>query len=424
MTDLPPGFVLEQISGGAPALPSGFVPASQQPPGSPSGGGGLSNIRLSQFAKGLYNAAISGLTLPGDVYSGKVDPSSDEAIRRSVDLAGFATPVNPMVRAGDRALPGVAKAIRSEKPIPTAEQLREAATANYAAARESGVEIASDSVRKVASAMQQRLEQEGIFDTDAPRTFANLRRLQDAPPESFARVEQLESARKAFGHAAGDFKNPTEQLAASQTIRGMDDYLSSIDPADVLAGSPTAASEAFTRARGNYAAASRSDSITGALERADLNAAVANSGQNVDNAIRQRMRDILVKPKDSRGFSPEELAAVEQVARGSAATNISRGAGNLLGGGGGLGGIASGVVGAATTSAAGLSPFLGAVAPVIGYGAKKVANALTKRAANRADEMVRMRSPLYEEGAPIASVVSPEARALVMRALIESQNRK
>lgn len=53
---------------------------------------------LSNILKGVYNAAVSGATLPRDVYEGKVDPLSDEAIRRSVDLAGLASPITPASR--------------------------------------------------------------------------------------------------------------------------------------------------------------------------------------------------------------------------------------------------------------------------------------------------------------------------------------
>lgn len=39
----------------------------------------------------MGQAALSAFTLPGDVYAGRVNPNSDEAIRRSADLAGFVT---------------------------------------------------------------------------------------------------------------------------------------------------------------------------------------------------------------------------------------------------------------------------------------------------------------------------------------------
>jgi hypothetical protein len=49
---------------------------------------GLEDTWPAKLAKSIYNA----VTLPGDVYAGKVDPSSDEAIGRSFDLAGVVSP--------------------------------------------------------------------------------------------------------------------------------------------------------------------------------------------------------------------------------------------------------------------------------------------------------------------------------------------
>jgi hypothetical protein len=37
--------------------------------------------------QGAAPMAVSGATLPRDVYAGRVDPNSDEAIRRATDLA-------------------------------------------------------------------------------------------------------------------------------------------------------------------------------------------------------------------------------------------------------------------------------------------------------------------------------------------------
>lgn len=51
---------------------------------------------------------VSGLTLPGDVYSGEVDPRSDETIRRAADFAGLA-PVGGLVAGGRGAVAGANK---------------------------------------------------------------------------------------------------------------------------------------------------------------------------------------------------------------------------------------------------------------------------------------------------------------------------
>lgn len=76
---------------------------------------------LIGFAGKAYHGLLRGLTLPGDVASGKtsmVDPATghtpEDVIGRSADLAVVASPMNPAVRIGDRAFPGVARNIASK----------------------------------------------------------------------------------------------------------------------------------------------------------------------------------------------------------------------------------------------------------------------------------------------------------------------
>lgn len=93
-TGLPPGFVLEEAP--APAQPKtpwkgGVLPISEGPDGKPRFD---SNAGLFGMAKDIVKSAVGGATLPGDVYAGKVDPMSDEAIGRSFDLAQFASPLS------------------------------------------------------------------------------------------------------------------------------------------------------------------------------------------------------------------------------------------------------------------------------------------------------------------------------------------
>lgn len=94
---LPPGFILEgEATPSAPpnsngGLPAGFVleGAQASPAEQPKGGFGSRSI-LADIAKTIYGA----VTLPGDVYAGKVDPRSDEAIGRAAELAMVASPAS------------------------------------------------------------------------------------------------------------------------------------------------------------------------------------------------------------------------------------------------------------------------------------------------------------------------------------------
>src|SRR6185437_5462304 len=71
----------------------------------------------------LLKTVASAVTLPGDVYAGRVDPMSEEAIGRSADLASIATPMSVASRS---AVPVAAAAAR--RVAPTIDELKSAAT--------------------------------------------------------------------------------------------------------------------------------------------------------------------------------------------------------------------------------------------------------------------------------------------------------
>jgi hypothetical protein len=371
---------------------------------------------------GILGAAKRAVTLPGDVVSGKVDPL-DPAIRdRTLDLATIISPAAAPLRAGEFARMAGIKRSRVEPKAPTTQALEEAGAASMDRAGEMGVEYAAPAIKSMAEGIQTALESKGIIEKLSPKTFAIIGELRNPPPDSIGTVRGLVAARRALQEAAGDFQNPTEQKAASAAIEELDRFILGGAPEGSVVGPATAAGRALEEGRGNFAAAFRSDRLAGAEYRADLRSAAANSGANLDNAIRQRFADILLKPKDARGYSAEELAAIERVAKGSLGRNAARRTGNLLGGGGGLGQMFSSAVGAAGGSA--VDPVLGVVGalglPSIGHGSRMLANSLARHSVEGVDEMVRKRSPLYQKmqaEAPF-DVNSPETRAALVRALM------
>jgi hypothetical protein len=396
---------------------------------------------------GMVKRAISGIgsavALPGDVYTGKtsvIGPdghTNPEVISRSAELASLMTPINPAVRAGDRAIPGVAKTLVREEPkVPTTEQLAAAGKADITAARNSGLEVTADSLANWSRQAQQDLFEKGIHPVDAPATYAKLKELEGAPPGAFVTASNLQSLRESLGHTAQNF-NPNaakDQLAASRSIGGLDKLLPSIDEAGVVAGSPAATQKLFETGRGNYAAAMRSNDLTGVLdrantgilERAEARAQAANSGRNIDNTIRQKIASLLEKPKEVSGYSDAEIAALNDSMGGSKARNIARYIGNVAGGGGGVGQTAVGGLGAGIGATFGgpLGAVVGASIPITtGAGAKTIANILAKRSLGKVDELVRKRSPLYQErlaNSPLIASGLP-AREAIIRMLLQSQ---
>ena len=309
-----------------------------------------------------------------------------EQAKGMVDTAMMALAPRSANPAGMRALP---------KPVPTTEAIDTAAKAGFDNARNSGVRVPSSDVSRLATTVRSELQADGVRDYLAPKTYAVLKELETPPPAgAFADVGDLHGIRRALGQVASS-PDGTERMAATRALKKLDGMLTNVSPE-------------LKEAIGNYAAAKRSDTITAKLDRADLNAGSANSGQNLDNAIRQQIKTILNNPKARRGYNAEELAQMEKIVRGTSAGNLLRGAGNLMGGGGGLGAVISAGAGGFAAGPAGLA------APVAGYGIKKLGNALTSRQVGKLDNMVRSRSPLAQSfPTPTASQPSPLLAALM-----------
>lgn len=422
-----------------------------------------SNAGIVGMGKRVAQGIWSGVTAPGDAATGKLqvfDPETgmptDEAVGRANELAGVIAPVNPAVRAGDFAIPRArAVATRPEnarieittpggetfydpahayerslnvqqvKPtVPTQEELRAAAKQGYDAVRDSGVQYSSRAVALHAGDLRRALETEAILEGAAPKTYEILRSLENRPPDSVVPISYLDAARKGLKHAGRDFNNPTDQEAARIVREGLDGFISRADPSTVVAGPAAEAGGLLSEARGNVAARKRSEKLTTIEENGERRALVQNSGLNADNNIRQRVASIVEKPKERAGYNPEEVDALEGVARGNAVRNGTRWIGNYLGGGGGLGSfLTTAGTGVAGATASG-SPW-GAVAAgaplAAGITAKNLANRMTVNALRGTDEMIRMRSPLYQERLQMAGseAVSPAQRAALIRALTE-----
>jgi hypothetical protein len=432
-----------------------------QPVGSPAHRGfmdqllGINGPRFQlapeRLARGVIGGIMGAAQLPGQYVQEATQPRdsiSDSdvsvlSVPSAMNFAGLASPVNPAVRVGDQAIPGVAQAamVKEKVPLPTTEQLRNSGADYINRGKNSGFEVPGQSIGDWARQQQQTLYDKGVHPVRAGDTFTQLGEVANAPPDSIFTAANLQSLRESLGNTAQNF-NPNyakDQMAATQSIRGLDQWLPNVDPKGVLAGDPAATAALFQRGRGDYSAAMASNKLTGALdkaktgivERAEGRAQAANSGLNLDNTIRQKSEALLEKPKEVSGLSPAAMDALENVVQGGPVRNTARYVGNLFGGGGGLGQAVVTGIGTAGGLAAGGGPgaVIGAVTPTaIGVGSKMLANALAKRSLNKADEVIRAGSPLYQEMLAKAPTVPANlgkkaaiAKALLMQAMSGQQ---
>ena len=326
-------------------------------------------------------------------------------------VPGMVGKIGDIVRAtGDAINPvmGPAKAVgavgdeykRLTKSInaPSTEQLYEAADAAYNDPAIKNLAMKPSAFTQWKDKTIVDLNNEGFNDVLSPKSFGVLEKLSDVPAGGFVSGQTFQTLRRALGKAAGSI-DATESATAKAMISSLDDFLGNLPKGSTLRGDPGRVSSALTEARGNYAAAKRSDQIDDALDRANRQAGAANSGMNLDNATRQRVKDILNSAKKRRGFSDEEIAQMEAIVKGSPVENFSRRLGNMLGGGGGLGTTIVGSGGAAVgaSSAGPVGAAVGALSPVVGYGFKKLSAAMSQADVKKLQEVIRNRSPLGKQ---------------------------
>ena len=436
MAQLPPGFVLEGQPApqpAQPALPPGFVleqPRKWSGAILPLSGDDQGNWSFDSDA-GLVGVAKRIFTLPGDVATGQVDPMSDEGIGRAAEFAMGLSPLNPGIRAGDMAIPGVAKMLRRPNVVPPSERtLLKEGGAGLNAIRKMGVDYSANAVRNAVQGMTSELYEAGFREQTAPKTYSLLKEFDAAG--DIATAADLMAARQAFRKAASDvgpdFKPTADAAAAMRVIAGLDRFLEEPVAGSVIAGPAEGVSTALRRANANYAAGKRSEKLTDLRFNAERDAQAANSGHNIDNTIRRQLAALLKKPeKTLPGFKQSEIAGLETTSRGTRGRNTLRHAGNYLGGGGGLGQSLLTAGGAVLGSLAGgpIGGLAGGVATgLTGTGIKALANTLTKRSLENVATATRKRSPLYEDmrrAAPLEAI-SPQKRAALMRMLLLEQS--
>ena len=399
---------------------------------------------------GIVGSIKQAVTSIPDLMSGKRDPFAKSSVPDMLGIAGLISPMPAAVRAEGKIIPGMATGhVKTVPKAPTAEAIKAASDAGYKAAGNKGIEYTGQAAKGLADDLITRFDTEGRIAELAPQTHALIGKLRNPPPGSSIRLTDLDSVRKRLGDIAGNINNRTDASAATIAIKEIDRFLEAANPAALVDRAASAqgrasavphgydfrGADAYTEssakeaarlladARGNAAAKFRSDAITGAETIAERNAAVANSGQNIGNAFRQRVNSILKSDKLRRGFSPQEIDALESVARGTAATNTLRYVGNLLGGGGGLGQALTIGGGAGIGGAVGGIPgaVAGGILPAIGAASRATSNQLTASQMKVLDELMRTRSPLYElmkRNAPMAANVSPGQQAAARIALM------
>lgn len=296
---------------------------------------------------------------------------------------------------------GAASGAVARSTAPTTQALRAQADAAYEVADRSGVRIAPQSLKSFVDTLPSKLDDAGFDEVLHPRVARALKVAQDRA-EGPMTLSQAERLRRVVKNAASS-PDASERNVARVMVDELDDYISTLGQADVLAGN-AADAQALSQARDFWARKSKAETVQGLTERA-RNRSSLFTGSGYENALRTEFRNLVQNEKKMRLFTKSEQEALRKVAQGGPIGNAMR----FLGRFAPRGPVSTGF-GVGSGLAMG-DPLVTGAVMMAGEAGRMGATAATARNARLAEELMRA------GGQGFSRAVSPSRQAL-MRALM------
>jgi len=397
------------------------------------------NIHFDPINAGPIGAIKQAFTLPGRVASGETpmpstfdpavnDPRAGPIMEEARNFAGAFNPVNPMIRSGDRFLPGATMRPKDMTlaVTPSGPELVGKGVGQINTYRGLPIPYNPHYVGTTfADALENRLVsgggdfKGGVFEEDAPGLYKTIRRLRQFTPHSDDPTATISLGPNNLialrENIANKFGAPGEnQRGVGEAFQAVNDLIERPSPEAIVAGATPAQTleknllatyggGLYGEGRANASAGLRDADLAAIQRAAKFRTDSANSGQNLDNSLRSRITSAILNAKKLKAFNKSEEAMLEDVPEGSLPTNAARFAGNMLGGGGGLAGtLTTGLgVGAGQFAGAGdLSWLLGPMLPAAGNALKRWAGKSTNEALDEVRQATRQRSPMFRDMLP------------------------
>jgi hypothetical protein len=270
---------------------------------------------------------------------------------------------------------------------PDVEALQDTARAIYQELDDSGIRLQKKSFAGLVNRLETTAKKANVDNTLTPKTARTLELLRkDFKEPQLKTVGDIEIMRRKISEAAKTLDSQ-DSSAALRLIDEIDEHLDNLSPTAFAGGRKIAGKDITTRykaARNLWGRSKRAELISDAMERAGRQAS------GFENGIRIQLRQILNNKKRSRFFSREELAAMDDVVKGTNEQNLFKLVGRLGFSEGQATNIIGGLGGTAFGTAVGGAP--GAVTVnFLGQLSRKAAQKATVKNAKLSDAIVRAR---------------------------------
>lgn len=259
-------------------------------------------------------------------------------------------------------------------PVPTADDLRVQTRTAYKAADDAGVTYAPEALDDLADRITAKVGEFRINPARHPKAASMLEDINGLRGEPMT-LTQLDQLRQIVRRDVASAPDEAERFFGQKMIEEIDDFIAGSPK--VNAGSADDAASLINNARDLNTRFRKVQGVEEATGRAVRRAGSTGSGGNEDNAIRQNIRALREK---GRNFTPEEIAAMDDIIMGTPGQNALRLVGKLSPQGSGL--MAAGNLGAAAVAGP-----LGAVPGAAGMVSKYAADRITRQ---KVDDLLRL----------------------------------
>lgn len=308
------------------------------------------------------------------VFTSGAGAATAQAIAPDNPLAEFAGQMIGALAPG-----GVSRAVTKPKS-PDINELRVTRDRAYEAVKKLGASYTPQSYDKMLVDLVQDVKSDSISPTRHERAYSFINDMiqrRNGKPMTLTELDQLrQEVRRDLITPAYSNPNAAADAHFGEKI---------LDAIDDMIASDASGSQTMKVARESHARLRKSELIEEAIEKAERRASSTGSGGNLNNALRQNIRAILDNPKRRKGFSKEELAAMEDLVRQGKMENFLRVVGKLSPSGNGL--MAALGIGGAM-----LNPAIGGVS-LGGAAAKWLADTGTSRKATKLQRQVAALPP-------------------------------
>ena len=264
----------------------------------------------------------------------------------------------------------------------TTQEIKKKSQDLYKAAEAQGARLTTAPVLRMQTQIADDLTEFGYHPALHPRVAAVLEEVSTLGGTAAGEIslKNMQTLRRIAQNAANSIDD-SERLIGSAIINRIDDAMTGLTPDDVISGNADEATSMLRQAASLWRDYKKSAQIEKAFEKGERAANRSGTGGNMDNALRQKISAILDSDSARRGFTAEEIKAMERIVDGTVTSNTLRQVGRLSPQSGflptalGLGAVAYG------------GPL--AALPVVGAVAKPLADYATRARINDLLNMIR-----------------------------------